>query len=134
MQLAQKYRPRTFDQVIGQERTIKGLKLYLDSPGDDGQAILLTGPTGSGKTTLAQCAARYWGAAEYDIHLIQSAECDVAALHELDSDMYVHGWNGRKAYILDEVHTVTGRAKDRMLSLLEALPAHVLSIGLTADP
>jgi len=121
MLLAEKYRPKTFDQIIGQDRVIRMLKRHLDDPGECGQPFLLTGPTGSGKTTLARCAARYWGASEYDIRLIQSSECDVDCLRAIDSEMYVHGWNGRKAYIIDEVHTLTQRAKDRLLSMNERL-------------
>lgn len=46
---------------------------------------------------------------------------------------YGSGKSGRKLYIIDEIHTVTGRAADRLLSLLEALPAHVLLIGTTTE-
>jgi DNA polymerase III gamma/tau subunit len=133
--LAEKYRPTTFDHVIGQEKVIGALRWYLDQRSDSGQAFLLTGPSGSGKTTLAECAARHWGCTEFDIHRIESAECDVALLRQLASDMYLYGTGqqGRKCYVIDEVHTITGRAADRLLSLLESLPAHVLLVGTTTE-
>lgn len=133
--LAEQYRPRTFAEVIGQDKVIQGLRYYLDKPHDSGLAFLLTGPSGSGKTTLAECAAEYWGIPAFGRIKIESAECDVQRLRDLASDMYVFGpgREGRKLYLIDEIHTVTGRAADRLLSLLESLPRHVLLIGTTTE-
>jgi DNA polymerase-3 subunit gamma/tau len=133
--LAEKYRPRTFNDVIGQDKIIQAMKWYLDQTTDSGKAFLITGPTGSGKTTLAECAARYWGVSKFDMHKIESAECDVARLRQSASDMFIYGAGnaGRKLYIIDEIHTVTGRAAGRLLSLLESLPDHVLIVGTTTE-
>ena len=131
--LAEKYRPRTFAEVVGQDRVIATLRWYLDQPTDSGLAFLLTGPSGSGKTTLADCAAEHWGVFKHDRYRIESAECDVSALRRLAESMCYYGCgpSGRKLYVIDEIHTVTGRAADRLLSLLESLPKHVLLIGTT---
>ena len=136
--LAERYRPNSFEEVIGQEKTIAAMRWYLDQSAGNcgsGLAMLLTGPSGSGKTTLAECAARYWGATDFDIHRVESAQCDVSALRDLadSARIYGAGRGGRKMYLIDEVHTITGRAADRMLSLLEELPAHVLLIGTTTE-
>jgi len=133
--LAERYRPQTFDQVIGQAKVIAAMCWYLDQQADSGKAFLLTGPSGSGKTTLAECAGRYWGVAPHDVRKVESAECDVAALRKLSDDMHYYGSgkSGRKLYVIDEIHTVTGRAADRLLSLLEALPQHVLLVGTTTE-
>ncbi len=132
--LAERHRPQPFDDVVGQDKAIRLLKWHLDRT-ETGLAILLTGPSGSGKTTLAECAGRYWGVADFDVHRIESAECDVATLRKLANDMsyFGSGKSGRKLYIIDEIHTVTGRAADRLLSLLESLPAHVLLVGTTTQ-
>lgn len=133
--LAEKYRPYEFGQVIGQEKTIRALQWYLDAQTGAGKAFLLTGPSGSGKTTLAYCAARYWGVQDQDIRKIEAAEIDVDTLRQLASDCYVYGSGaqGRRAYILDEIHTTTARACDRLLSLLEGLPKHVLLVATTTE-
>lgn len=132
--LAEKYRPADFSKVIGQDKTIGALRYYLDSDTNAGKAFLLTGPSGSGKTTLAYCAARYWNVSDFSIDKIESAECDVARLRDLSSDMYVCGaGSGRRAYIIDEVHTVTAKAQDRLLSLLEELPRHVVLFATTTE-
>lgn len=135
MSLAEKYRPRTFDDVIGQERVIRAMQWYLGEAHDSGLAFLLTGPTGSGKTTLAKCAARAWGVLDWDMHEVKSAECDVDRLRHVSDHMWTYGAgrNGHKMYLIDEIHTVTGRAADYMLSLLESLPGHVMLCGTTTE-
>jgi len=135
MMLAIKHRPKTFADVIGQDKVIAGLKWLLDRPSETGHAVLLTGPSGNGKTTLAECAARHWGCTELDIIRIESAECDVNRVRDIADHMYTYGAgrDGHKAYIIDEVHTVNGRAADRLLSLLESVPRHVLIIGTTTE-
>lgn len=133
--LAEKYRPAEFGQVIGQERTIAALRWYLDQVTESGKCFLLTGPSGSGKTTLAECAAAYWGIPQFGRIKVESATCDAGRLQDISHDMHIFGpgMMGRKLYLLDEVHTITGRAADRLLSLLEELPAHVLFIATTTE-
>lgn len=131
MSLAESHRPRTFDDVIGQDRTIAAIRWHLDRSAEYGMAFLLTGPSGSGKTSIAECAARYWGCTDWDIHRLESAQCDVQALRQVASDMYIHGSHGRKMYLIDEIHTITGRAADSLLSILESLPKHVMMVSTT---
>ena len=133
--LAEKYRPKSFEQVIGQDRVVTAMKWYMDQLNTSGMSFLFTGPSGSGKTTLAECAAHYWGCNEFDIHKVESAQADVDTLRKLSNDMHVYGTgkHGHKCYVIDEVHTITGRAADRMLSLLESLPSHVLIVGTTTE-
>jgi DNA polymerase III gamma/tau subunit len=72
--LAEKYRPKSFAEVVGHAKTIAALKWYLDSPADkSGRAFLLTGPSGIGKTTLARCLARYWDVTDHNFIPIESA-------------------------------------------------------------
>jgi len=133
--LAEKWRPQTFDAVIGQPKVIKRMAWHIGRAGENGSglAFLLTGPSGSGKTTLAFCAARAFGVDEYHIQKIESAECSVDRLRDLANHAYFYGGGakGRKCYIIDEIHTLGQRSLDRLLSLLEELPAHVLLIGTT---
>lgn len=133
--LAEKYRPRDFSQIIGQGKATQALKYCLDGCGDTGKVFLLTGPSGCGKTSLAYCAAAYWGVPAHGIHKIEAAECDVAALREVADHVRIYGPGhlGRKCYVIDEIHTVTGRALDLCLSLFEGLPAHVCIFGTTTE-
>lgn len=133
--LAEKYRPKTFDEIIGQERIIKAMQWYLDAQNTSGHCFLITGPSGSGKTALGHCAARYWGVDPFDVQKIQSATCTAERLEDLANSAFIYGRGraGRKCYLIDEIHTITGRAKDRLLSVLEDLPAHVLIVGTTTE-
>ncbi len=133
--LSERYRPQDFSQVIGQDKTIALLRWHLAQPADSGRAFLLTGPSGSGKTTLALCVAESWGVSDFNIRRIESAELDVAAVRRLADDMsfYGSGDNGYKVYVVDEIHTLSGKAADRLLSLLENLPKHVLLIATTTE-
>src|SRR5690349_9148614 len=112
--LAEKYRPQSFDQIIGQDKVITALKYYLAQPTNSGKAFLLTGPSGSGKTTLAQCAAHHWGIPSHGVHKIESATCDASRLDQVSHNMYIYGpgEHGRKMYIIDEIHTVSDRGMD----------------------
>ena len=81
--IAEKYRPRTFADIVGHASVIRSMTWHLERAEGSGHAFLLTGPSGSGKTSLAHCAAEYLGITEYDRHVIQSAECDVETLREV---------------------------------------------------
>ena len=72
---------------------------------------------------------------EFDIHKVESAQADVNTLRQLADNAHIYGAgrDGRKMYVIDEINTVTGRAADRMLSLLESLPSHVLLVGTTTE-
>lgn len=133
--LSEKYRPATFDDIIGQHKTIDLLRWHLSQQSDSGRALLLTGPSGCGKTSLALCAARFWGVADFDIHRVESATLDVAAVRRLAEDVayFGCGTSGRKVYVIDEVHTVGARACDRLLSLLENLPQHVTIVATSTE-
>jgi len=133
--LAEKYRPKDFSEVIGQSKIVKTLQWTLNQSNPIGPVVLLSGPSGSGKTTLAYCAARYWGCSEWDIRKIESAEADISALREISQNMWLcgAGHRGRKCYIIDEIHTITGRAQDRLLSLFEELRPHCLLVGTTTE-
>ena len=133
--LAEKYRPRMFSDVVGQSKVIRLLQWHLDRPADAGLALLLSGPSGVGKTSLAMAAAEYWNVSDHDVRRVESATLDVAGVKQLADDVayYGSGPTGKKAYIIDEIHTLSPRAADRLLSLLESLPKHVLLIGTTTQ-
>lgn len=134
--LAEKYRPRCFADVIGQERVIAVLRWHLDRALTTGPAFLLTGGSGVGKNVLAECSAQHWGVSAWAIERVESAECDVARLRVLSDTIPFYGMgsrHGRRLVLIDEIHTVTGRAADRLLSILESLPAHVLVVATTTE-
>ncbi len=74
--LALKYRPKTLDEIIGNEDTVQLLKSQLapDAKQPLSRAVLLHGPTGCGKTTLARIIAQELGASGRDLQEIDSAD------------------------------------------------------------
>jgi len=154
--LARKWRPRGFDQVIGQEHVVRALTNALDQQRLH-HAYLFTGTRGVGKTTLArivakalncetgitskpcgQCAActeidrgRFVDLIEVDA----ASNTQVDAMRDLlDNAQYAPTAGRFKVYIIDEVHMLSRSAFNAMLKTLEEPPAHVKFILATTDP
>jgi DNA polymerase-3 subunit gamma/tau len=157
--LARKYRPATFDALIGQDAMVRTLANAFDT-GRIPQAWILTGVRGVGKTTTARILAR---ALNYDapgvsgptIHMpslgshcqaiMESRHVDViemdAASHNGVDDIrqindavrYAPASARYKVYILDEVHMVTTQGFNALLKTLEEPPPHVKFVFATTD-
>jgi DNA polymerase-3 subunit gamma/tau len=157
--LARKYRPRTFDELIGQEAMVRTLRNAFAS-GRIAQAYMLTGVRGVGKTTTARLIAR---ALNYDAPgvegptldmseegahcraILESRHLDVvemdAASHTgiddirelIDSAHYKPNIARYKVYILDEVHMLSKPAFAGLLKTLEEPPEHVKFIFATTE-
>jgi DNA polymerase III subunit gamma/tau len=157
--LARKYRPKTFDELIGQEAMVRTLRNAFAS-GRIAQAYMLTGVRGVGKTTTARLIAR---ALNYDAPgvegptldmseegahcraILESRHLDVvemdAASHTgiddirelIDSAHYKPNIARYKVYILDEVHMLSKPAFAGLLKTLEEPPEHVKFIFATTE-
>ncbi len=133
--LYRKYRPKTFDEVCGQEQIVSALKTALAS-GSISHAYLFCGSRGIGKTSVARIFARAVGTHEDDLYEMDAASNrgidDVRALREA-----VHTLPFRskyKVYIVDEVHMLTKEAFNALLKTLEEPPKHVIFILATTEP
>lgn len=135
--LALKYRPTTLDDVMGNRDIIEILKNQLSGKGQPlSRAILLNGPTGCGKTTLARIIASMLGATGADLREIDSAD-----FRGIDTIRDIRRQSGYKplsspcrVWILDEVHRTTGDAQSALLKALEDTPRHIYYILCTTDP
>jgi len=154
--LARKYRPRKFEDVMGQGHVVKALSHALD--GDKlHPAILLTGTRGVGKTTLARIIAKCLNCEtgvsaspcgvcsacrEVDEgRCVDLLEIDAASNTGVDdvrqvieNAQYAPARGRYKVYLIDEVHMLSKSAFNALLKTLEEPPPHVKFILATTDP
>lgn len=129
--LFEKYRPRTFDKVLGQDKAIQKVKLLLERRWG-GRSWWISGASGTGKTTIAKIIASQ-GADDIFITEYDSADAmSVSELDRLEQDMcYLAPGKGGRAYIINEAHGLRKPIIRRLLGLLERIPNHVCIIFTT---
>ena len=126
--LYEQYRPRTFADVLGQDRAIKQLETIGKRGGYAGRAYWIAGQSGTGKTTLGKIIAEKI-AEPFFIDELDAAQLTPARLRNIeDSSQLYGGWStlhGR-AYIINEAHGLSKEAIRQLLVILERIPKHVL--------
>ncbi|MDQ6979263.1 MAG: DNA polymerase III subunit gamma/tau, partial [Mariprofundaceae bacterium] len=154
--LARRWRPRRFDELMGQDVVARTLKNALQS-GNIAHAYLLTGIRGVGKTTIARLMAMALNCTHRDDNHEPCNQCDTclsiargshmdvlemdAASHTgvddmreiLDAVRYPPNSLAYRIYIIDEVHMLSRNAFNALLKTLEEPPAQVLFILATTD-
>ncbi len=154
--IARKWRPGTFDDVIGQEHVTRTLKNAITG-GRVAHAYLFSGPRGVGKTTVARVLAKSLNCTEGPTtdpcdecaackEIAQGTSMDVIeidgasnrGIDEIrnlrESVRYASVGGKKKVYIIDEVHMLTQEAFNALLKTLEEPPAHVVFVFATTQP
>jgi len=128
----EKYRPRTFADVVGQSKTVSALESLQRRTGFGGRAIWFAGQSGTGKTTLARIVAESL-ADSLCIHEIDASECTPAYLRSIEDSwgMYGLGERAGRAYIVNEAHGLRKDTVRQLLVMLERIPSHVVVIFTT---
>jgi len=131
-----KYRPQTFDELIGNETTIESLKSILQREKGEIRSFLFTGPSGCGKTTIARIMANELKCSDRDLQEYNSSNTrGIDTIREIANNCRYSPLNGKvKIYLLDEIHKATNDAQNALLKLLEDTPNHVRFILCTTDP
>lgn len=132
--LYRKYRPTTFDQVLGQDHIIQPLSKIVAS-NTPSHAYMFAGSRGTGKTSTARIFARALGVEDIDIHEIDAAsQRRVEDMREFITEVGTRPMiSPYKVYIFDEVHMLTRESANTFLKTLEEPPAHVIFILCTTD-
>ncbi|HHT9124352.1 MAG TPA: DNA polymerase III subunit gamma/tau [Candidatus Brocadiia bacterium] len=153
--LARKYRPKTFDDIVGQEHIVTTLKNAIRSD-HIAHAYLFAGPRGVGKTSMARILSKALNC-HSGITVSPCNECDICKCISNGSDidvLEIDGASNRgidsirdlrqnvkyapsrsrfRIYIVDEVHMLTKEAFNALLKTLEEPPSHVKFIFATTD-
>ena len=154
--LARKWRPRRFEEMVGQEHVLRALINALDS-GRVHHAFLFTGTRGVGKTTIARILAKSLNCdtgvssrpcgscsacTEIDEgRFVDLIEVDAASRTKvddtrelLDNVQYAPTRGRYKVYLIDEVHMLSNHSFNALLKTLEEPPPHVKFLLATTDP
>lgn len=154
--LYRKYRPKTFDEVIGQDHVVEALRNSVRTNRTT-HAYLLCGTRGTGKTSIAKIFARAVNCLDQQDgnpcnkcricveilseRLLDVIEIDAASNNSVDNVrdirdevIYLPSEAKHKVYIIDEVHMLSTGAFNALLKTLEEPPEHVMFILATTEP
>jgi DNA polymerase-3 subunit gamma/tau len=153
--IARKWRPQTFDEIVGQDHVVRTLRNAI-TRNRIAHAYLFVGPRGTGKTSTARIFAKALNCtggpkADFDpndpicqaiaegscldvIEIDGASNNGVEQVRELrDTVRYAPAQGRFKVYIIDEVHMLSAQAFNALLKTLEEPPAHVKFVFATTD-
>src|SRR3954471_3418778 len=153
--LYRKYRPQTFEEVVGQEAVVRTLTNAIQQ-GKVRQAYLFAGPRGTGKTSLARilakavncehgptptpdgtchgCVAITNGTSLDVIEMDAASQRGIDDIRDIRERVVLQPVEGTyKVYILDEAHQLTDAAWNALLKLIEEPPPHLLFVFCTTE-
>lgn len=134
-ELYKKYRPRKLSELSGQHALVTELQ-SLGKRNAIPHAILLSGPSGAGKTTVARILQSKLKCAEVDFIEMNCADTrGIDDIRDIQKRMWLAPIGGPcRIFYLDEVHQLVGPAQQSFLKALEDTPSHVYFIMSTTDP
>lgn len=131
MQLFRKHAPRSFDEVVGQDKAVANLLRIRDTTGFGGRAYWITGASGTGKTTLANLIARSM-ADECGIDEADASGISGSKVVETERSLATRCMFGNgRVVILNEAHGLRKDGIRQLLITLERIPSHVAWIFTT---
>ena len=133
--LANKYRPHTFEEVVGQEYIIKILRRQVEL-NQFKNCYMFCGPSGCGKTTLARIFANEINCGDgFPIEIDAASNNGVDNVKQIVAEASERSVHSKyKIYIIDECHSLTQQAWQAFLKCIEEPPTYTIFMFATTDP
>ena len=134
-ELYKTYRPRSLKVVEGQEGAVASISKMMERNAVP-HAVLLTGPSGVGKTTIARILKQHLECGDNDFVELNCADFKgIDMVRDLRRSMNLAPITGKtRLWIIDEAHKLTNDAQNAFLKILEDTPAHAYFVLCTTDP
>jgi DNA polymerase-3 subunit gamma/tau len=131
MQLYEQYRPKSWSDVVGQEKVIARIE-GLRKRGLAGRAYWISGQSGTGKTTIARLLAAEV-ADDFNVVEMDTGDLTTERLREIDRTQWSRclGQRGGRAFIVNEAHGLRAAIVRRLLCMFEPIPPHIVWVFTT---
>jgi replication-associated recombination protein RarA len=129
------YRPQSFKEVVGQDNAVRQL-VTMGKAGKIPHFLLFTGPSGTGKTTLARIVKNKLKCGDRDFQEINAASSrGIEMVRDVQGRINAHPLEGEvRVWLIDEAQQLTADAQGAFLKVLEEPPAHVYIMFATTHP
>lgn len=135
MELYQKFRPKTLKELVGQDAVVKSLSKMIKQKNVP-HAIILSGPSGTGKTTTARILREELQCSDMDFVEINAADArGIDTARDIRQTVRLMPVSGKsRIWLIDEAHKTTGDFQTAILKLLEDAPQHAYFMLATTAP
>ncbi|MBE3124461.1 MAG: hypothetical protein IMZ57_02250 [Acidobacteria bacterium] len=128
-QLYERYRPKSWGEVIAQSKVVDKVQGLAARDGLGGRAYWLSGSSGTGKTSVGYLLAHEI-AEDFNVQEVDAGQLTPADVRKLDGDSHLYGMGAKsgRAYIVNEAHGLRRDTVRQLLVTLERIPGHVVWI------
>ncbi|MAF91006.1 MAG: recombination factor protein RarA [Bdellovibrionaceae bacterium] len=128
--LAEKLRPRTLDEIIGQDFLYQGSPILVLFEQRKLPSLILWGPPGCGKTTFAKVLSESYGISFFSVNAISTGAKELRSIGEQAKQKH-HEFNEKTLLFVDEIHRLNKSQQDVLLPFVEA--GNFLLVGATTE-